>query len=90
MQMAKVVGTVVSSQKDASLVGHKLLIVRIFREDLETLGEARIVVDTVGAGVGETVLCVQGAASRNAVGDGEAALDAAIIGIVDNVDSVGL
>ena len=71
MQVAKVVGTVVSTKK------------------LKSYGETRIVVDTVGAGVGELVLCVSGAASRNAVGNASAAVDAAIVGIVDTIGISG-
>lgn len=86
MQMAKVVGTVVSTKKNDTLVGHKLLVVRFLEKNLKSYGETRIAVDTVGAGVGELVLCVSGAASRNAVGNMNASIDAAIVGIVDSLD----
>ena len=89
MQVAKVVGTVVSTKKNDTLVGHKLLIVRFLDKNLKSYGETRIVVDTVGAGVGERVLCVSGAASRNAVGNASAAVDAAIVGIVDTIGMSG-
>lgn len=86
MQIAKVVGTVVSTKKNETLVGYKLLIVRFLEKNLKTYGGTRIAVDTVGAGVGELVLCVSGAASRNAVGNMGASIDAAIVGIVDTLD----
>lgn len=89
MQIAKVVGTVVSTKKDDTLVGHKLLIVRFLEKNLKTYGDTRIAVDTVGAGVGELVVCVSGAASRNAVRNATAAIDASIVGIVDSIDMNG-
>ena len=81
MQVAKVVGTVVSTKKNDTLVGHKLLIVRFLDKNLKSYGETRI--------VGELVLCVSGAASRNAVGNASAAVDAAIVGIVDTIGMSG-
>lgn len=79
MVIGKVVGTVVSTRKSERLVGSKFLIV----EPLEQEGQQRLVaVDTVGAGVGETVLVTLGSAARVACGT-EVPVDAAIVGIVD-------
>ena len=89
MQVAKVVGTVVSTKKNDTLVGHPLRLGRVLDNNLMSYGETRIGVSTVGAGVGELVLCVSGAASRNAVGNASAAVDAAIVGIVDTIGMSG-
>lgn len=88
MQLAQVIGTVVSTKKSDSLRGCKLMVVRIQNKDLKTFVEARVAVDTVGAGVGEIVLCVSGAAARNAVAAPASPIDTAIVGIVDTIDVV--
>ena len=68
-------------------MGKKLLLVQPLGPDLSHAGNAKVVVDTVGAGAGELVLLVTGAASRNAVRRPEAALDSAAVGIVDSVEA---
>lgn len=84
MHVGKVVGNVVATRKDESLVGSKLLIIQPLNLNLKPEGSARIMVDTVGAGIGEIVLFASGTASRNAVKKPLAAIDAAVVGIVDN------
>lgn len=80
-----------STQKVDSLVGRKLLLVEPLRVDekdqqsLKPTGRSFVVVDTVGAGEGEVVLCVQGSSARFTPGTKELPIDAAIIGIVDQV-----
>ena len=87
MQIARVVGTVVSTQKNRKLHGAKLLLVQPITPDGEPRGVALLAIDSVGAGVGETVLVVlEGKAAGDALGRKAAAVDAAIIGIVDSVD----
>jgi len=87
MQIGKVVGTVVSTQKNAKLEGAKLLLVQPETLDQKPRGIAVLAIDAVGAGVGERVLLViEGKAAGDALGKKAAAVDAAIIGIVDVVD----
>ena len=87
MQIARVVGTVVATQKNRKLVGAKLLLVQPLTLEGESKGVALIAIDAVGAGVGERVLVViEGKAAGDALGRKAAAVDAAIVGIVDAVD----
>jgi microcompartment protein CcmK/EutM len=87
MQIGRVVGTVVSTQKNSKLVGTKLLLVQPLTLDRQPRGVEVLAIDSVGAGVGETVLVVmEGKAAGEALGKKAAAVDAAIIGIVDTVD----
>ena len=87
MQIAEVVGTVVSTQKNRKLEGAKLLLVQPLTLDGAHRGTALLAIDAVGAGVGERVLVViAGKAAGDALGRKAAAVDAAIIGIVDRLD----
>lgn len=86
MKIGRVIGTLVATRKDESLVGNKLMITQPLDIDYKPAGEPLIMVDTVGAGIGEVILYTEGTASRNAAGKPDSALDAAIVGIVDNVD----
>jgi microcompartment protein CcmK/EutM len=89
MQLARVVGTVVSTQKNAKFEGAKLLLVQPIGLDDAPRGTALLAVDSVGAGVHEKVLVVlEGRAAGEALGRKGAPVDAAIIGIVDRVDVV--
>ena len=85
MELAKVIGTVVATQKDSSLLGKKLLLVQPVTPDLAPQGSARVMVETAGAGTGELVLFVMGAAARHAVQQQDAAIDGAVVGIVDSL-----
>ena len=95
MFLAKVTGSVVSTQKVQQMVGQKLLIVEPLRVDeknkksLKGTGRTFICVDTVGAGEGETVLIVQGSSARFTEDTKMLPIDAAIIGIVDSVEAHG-
>ena len=87
MQICRVVGTVVSTQKNRKLEGAKLLLVQPLTLDGQPRGVALIAIDSVGAGVGERVLVViEGKAAGDALGRKAAAVDAAVIGIIDTVD----
>jgi ethanolamine utilization protein EutN len=87
MQICKVVGTVVSTHKNRKLEGAKLLLVQPLTLDSQPRGVALIAIDSVGAGVGERVLVVvEGKAAGAALGRKAAAVDAAVIGIVDSID----
>ena len=87
MQIGRVVGTVVATQKNKKLEGAKLLLVQPMGLDDQPRGAAVLAIDSVGAGVGEKVLLViEGKAAGDALGKKGAAVDAAIIGIVDEVE----
>ena len=87
MQIAQVIGTVVSTQKNRKLEGAKLLLVQPLTLEGEARGVALLAIDAVGAGVGERVLVViEGKAAGDALRRKAAAVDAAVIGIVDHVD----
>ena len=86
MLLARIVGTVVATRKDERLVSNKLLVVRPVDPSGKTDGGYIVAVDTVDAGVGETVLIVSGSSARMAAGLKDCPVDAAVIGIVDTVD----
>jgi ethanolamine utilization protein EutN len=86
MQICRVVGTVVATQKHRKFEGAKLLLVQPLNIDDTPRGNALLAVDGVGAGVDEKVLVVlEGRAAGEALGKKGAPVDAAIIGIVDTV-----
>jgi ethanolamine utilization protein EutN len=87
MQIAHVVGTVVSTQKSRRFEGAKLLLVQPVDPDNTPAGFPLLAVDAAGAGVHETVLVVlEGRAAGEAVGQKAAPVDAAIVGIVDRIN----
>ncbi len=83
MVVGKVVGTVVATRKNENLVGSKFLIIQPM-EKMDRGGRF-IAVDNVGAGIGETVLVATGSAARIGCNLENSPIDAAIVGIVDNV-----
>jgi len=91
MLVAKVTGSLVSTQKVDSMVGRKLLVVEPYRLDAQTrgslitTGRAFVAVDTVGAGEGELVLITQGSSARLTPETKSLPVDTVIIGIVDSV-----
>ena len=86
MQICRVIGTVVATQKHRKFEGAKLLLVQPLNIDDTPRGNALLAVDGVGAGVDEKVLVVlEGRAAGEALGKKGAPVDAAIIGIVDTV-----
>jgi len=87
MTLARVVGTVVATQKHRKFEGAKLLLVQPVTLEDTPRGPVLLAVDAVGAGVNERVLVViEGRAAAEAVGRKGTPVDAAIIGIVDQVD----
>lgn len=86
MILARVVGTVVATRKDERLVSTKLLVARPIDPFGKAEGSYLVAVDTVEAGVGETVLIVSGSSARMASGLKDCPVDAAIVGIVDHVE----
>lgn len=95
MFLARVEGSVVSTKKEASMNGRKLLLLRPQLVDdkdptkFKAGSNTIVAVDAVGAGVGELVMFCQGSSARLAAGLKEAPVDAVIIGIVDTVDVLG-
>jgi ethanolamine utilization protein EutN len=84
--IAKVIGTVVATRKDPRLVSNKLLIARSMDPRGKADGNYLVAVDTVDAGVGETVLIVSGSSARMASGMKDCPVDAAIVGIIDAIE----
>lgn len=86
MQIAKVIGNIWATRKEATLTGMKLLIVQpvnILNQD-EPDGAPIVAADMIGAGMGETVIIVTGSTARVATGSAEASVDATVVGIVDD------
>jgi len=86
MLLARIVGTVVATRKDPRLVSSKLMLTRSVDPQGKIEGPFLVAVDTVDAGIGETVLVVSGSSARMASGLKDCPVDAAIVGIVDKVD----
>ena len=86
MILATIIGTVVATRKDEALVSHKLLVARPLSPRGKTEGGYIVAVDTVDAGVGDTVLIVSGSSARMASGLTDRPVDAAIVGVVDAVE----
>lgn len=88
MQIGKVIGSIVSTQKHESLVGMKLMMIQLVNKDRELIDDFEIAVDIVGAGVGEFVLLTHGSSARHVFGSMDReAVDSAIVGIVDSFES---
>lgn len=85
MQLARIVGTVVSTRKDPRLEGKKLLIVKPISPQGADEPGYLVAVDTVGAGAAETVLIVSGSSARMASECKDRPVDAAVIGVVDTI-----
>ena len=83
MQIAKVIGDVVTTRKDENLVGRTLLVLQPLAADGSAVGRTLVAVDAVGAGVGETVFFVRGKEASFPFYPVEVPVDAGIVGIVD-------
>jgi len=89
MILGRVVGQVVSTQKRPQFDGAKLLLVQPESPNGEPRGTALLTIDSVGAGVNERVIVVlEGRAAGEALGRKLSPVDAAIIGIVDQLEYV--
>jgi ethanolamine utilization protein EutN len=87
MLIGRVVGSLVATQKNEKLEGAKLLLVQPLGLDGLARGAAVLAIDSVDAGTGDRVLLVQeGRAAQLALGKGTAAVDAAVIGVIDAVE----
>ena len=91
MFIAKVTGSLVSTQKVSTMVGYKLLIVEPYRlepkqrKSLATTGRTFVAVDTLGAGQGDYVLITQGSSARMTAETNSMPIDCVVVGIVDQV-----
>jgi carbon dioxide concentrating mechanism protein CcmL len=85
MQIAKVRGTVVSTQKEPALNGIKFLMVQLVDEDGQGMPVYEVAADRVGAGVGEWVLISRGSGARRVEGSLDRPIDAAVVAIIDTV-----
>ena len=83
MQLARVLGEVVATMKDANLEGMKILVLQPLSAAGEPAGRTLVALDSVGAGVGENVFFVRGREAAFPFYPGEPPTDATIIGIVD-------
>lgn len=86
MQLARVLGEVVSTVKDANLTGMKLLVLQPLSPGGDAAGRTLVAIDSVGAGVGENVFFVRGREAAFPFYPAEPPADAAIVGIVDRWD----
>jgi microcompartment protein CcmK/EutM len=86
MIIARILGTVVASQKDERLSGKKLLIVKPINLDGTDQSGYVVAVDTVGAGFHEKVLVVAGSSARLAEGNKDCPVDSAIVGVIDSYE----
>lgn len=89
MKMGRVIGSVVATRKDASLVGVKLLVVENLTLDLQPEGGYVVAVDAVGAGANEVVLYASGSSARQTPVTRDRPVDAVIMAIVDSFDARG-
>jgi ethanolamine utilization protein EutN len=87
MLIGRVVGELVSTQKHASHLGRKALLVQPLNLDGSNRGEALIALDAVDAGIGDRVLVVtEGFSAMTAVGRPQSPIDMAVIGFIDQID----
>lgn len=86
MQLARVIGDVVSTIKAPELHGHKLLLLQPVAPDRTPFGRTLVALDAVGAGVGEHVFFVRGREASFPFLPAETPADACVIGIVDHWD----
>ncbi len=86
MQLARVIGEVVATVKDANLIGTPLLVLQPIASSGEAAGRTLVALDSVGAGVGENVFFVRGREAAFPFYPSEPPTDATVVGIVDQWD----
>lgn len=86
MQLARVIGHLVATRKDENLVGITLLVVQPLTAERQPVGRPLVAVDSVGAGIGETVFFVRGKEASFPFHPVEPPADAGIVGIVNHWD----
>ena len=84
MLLAKVVGTVVATRKEASLDGLKLLLVRPVNDEGQETGTPLVAADAVGAGPDEMVLIASGSSARQTQATDKRPVDAVVMAIIDS------
>ena len=84
MQIARVIGTVVSTVKNKPLEGRKILIVQTLDADLKAKGKPMVALDAVGAGIGELVFWCRGKEASFPFKRDETPTDCTIVGIIDS------
>lgn len=84
MQVARVIGTVVSTVKNIALEGRKFLIVQTLDAELKPIGGPMIALDSVGAGKGELVFWCRGKEASFPFARDETPTDCTIVGIIDS------
>ncbi|MFT5431960.1 MAG: microcompartment protein CcmK/EutM [Myxococcota bacterium] len=89
MIVGRVVGTLVSSQKEKEMEGLKLLLVREIDHKLKVVGKMVVAADAVGAGVGEVVLYASGSSARQTLVTQNRPVDHTIMAIVDQFEVDG-
>ncbi len=89
MQIAKVIGTTISTIKDETLKGRKLLILRQTDEGGETYGQPYVAVDTLDAGIGDLVLTAHGSGGRQTYMTRNSPVDAVIMAVIDHMELGG-
>lgn len=83
MHLARVIGDIVATVKDANLHAHKLLVLQPILPDRSPVGRTLVAVDATGAGVGEHVFFVRGKEASFPFLPAEPPVDACVVGIVD-------
>lgn len=86
MLVGKIIGTVVSTRKDPKLEGLKLLIVQQTDLSGSPKGGQVVAIDSVGAGVGELVLCASGSSARQTESTQNRPVDTVVMAIVDQIE----
>ena len=89
MMIARVIGTVVSTRKEPTMDGLRLLVCQPVNAEGEKSGSPVVAADAVGAGVGETVLYATGSSARQTVATQNRPVDAVVMAIVDNWEVAG-
>ena len=89
MKLAKVLGTVVATQKDSKLQGLRFLMLGLWGPDNKSTGGSAVAVDAVGAGVGEMVLFASGSSARQTESTDNKPVDAVVMAIVDSWEIEG-
>ena len=89
MQLARVIGDVVSTRKEPAFEGIKLLVIQPLTHDGQDSGRPLVAVDSVGAGVGERVFFVRGKEASFPFHPTEVPADAGIVGIIDYWSTIG-
>lgn len=89
MEIGKVIGNIWATKKDEGISGQKLLVLSLMSSRQQEKEILVVAADIIGAGIGDMVLVSRGNSARQAVGNGKAPIDAAIIGIIDSLEVDG-